>query len=199
MKHIAIAALSFMALAAQIATGADFYMTINGTQQGSFKGERLQAGQSKETLIPCIGFSYDVKSPRDQATGQASGRRTHSAVRITKEWGASIPLHFQALTTNEVLKDVEFTFYKANANGQQTLYYRIKLTNATVSQIRLFTEFGLENVGAKHSSASAIQLEEISFTFQKIEIANLAGGTSAGDDWGGRGVLRPAAIKPPPK
>lgn len=34
---------------------------------------------------------YTVKSPRDAATGQASGKRTHHPVTFVKEWGATTP------------------------------------------------------------------------------------------------------------
>ena len=37
-------------------------------------------------------FEYDVKAPRDVATGQASGKRMHKPFTITKEWGASSPM-----------------------------------------------------------------------------------------------------------
>lgn len=36
--------------------------------------------------------SFDVKSPRDVATGQSSGKRQHGVVKITKEWNASSPM-----------------------------------------------------------------------------------------------------------
>jgi hypothetical protein len=38
-----------------------------------------------------ISFTYDVKSPRDVATGQASGKRTHKPIKIIKEWDATSP------------------------------------------------------------------------------------------------------------
>lgn len=34
---------------------------------------------------------YEVKSPRDLATGQASGKRQHQPVTFVKEWGAATP------------------------------------------------------------------------------------------------------------
>ena len=34
---------------------------------------------------------YTVKSPRDSASGQATGKRMHKPVTITKEWGAATP------------------------------------------------------------------------------------------------------------
>lgn len=34
---------------------------------------------------------YNVKSPRDSASGMASGKRTHHPVTFVKEWGAASP------------------------------------------------------------------------------------------------------------
>ena len=36
--------------------------------------------------------TYDVKSPRDAASGLATGKRQHGEVKITKEWSASSPM-----------------------------------------------------------------------------------------------------------
>ena len=36
--------------------------------------------------------NHEIKSPRDLATGQASGKRMHKPITITKEWSASSPL-----------------------------------------------------------------------------------------------------------
>jgi hypothetical protein len=36
-------------------------------------------------------ITYNVKSPRDLATGQSSGKRTHKPVTFVKEWGPSTP------------------------------------------------------------------------------------------------------------
>ena len=37
-------------------------------------------------------YEYDVKAPRDVATGQASGKRMHKPFTIIKEWGPSTPM-----------------------------------------------------------------------------------------------------------
>jgi type VI secretion system secreted protein Hcp len=63
-----------------------FYVTIEGTKQ-KFVGE--STGERAANKIAGISFSYEVSSPRDLATGQASGKRQHTPVVFTKEWGAS--------------------------------------------------------------------------------------------------------------
>lgn len=41
--------------------------------------------------------TYSVKSPRDAASGQATGKRTHKPVTFVKEWGASTPQLFNVV------------------------------------------------------------------------------------------------------
>jgi type VI secretion system secreted protein Hcp len=120
-----------------------------------------------------------VQSPRDIATGQASGKRQHNPIAIVKEWGASSPQLFQACATNEVLKTVSLEFIKTDAAGKEAVYHTIKLTNATISKIEQYTE----EVAKHEESADTHELEKVSFTFQKIEMENKIGKTSALDDW----------------
>ena len=66
-----------------------------------------------------------------------------------------------------------FEFSQPDAKGVSQVYQTIKLTNASVSG---FT---------RRSSASAgpTDLEDVSLTFQKIEITHVDGGITAADDW----------------
>jgi len=49
---------------------------------------------------------YQLASPRDAATGQASGKRTHHPVKFVKEWGPASP-QLRAMTTSYDLKKIE--------------------------------------------------------------------------------------------
>ncbi|NWJ47446.1 MAG: type VI secretion system tube protein Hcp [Chloroflexi bacterium] len=154
-----------------------FYVTVEGTKQGKFKGESLQSKNANK--IDGIRFSYGITSPRDAASGLATGKRLHKPISFTKEWGAATPQFFQAMTTNENLKSVLFEFTKTNANGEEYVYFTIKLTNANIANIN-YTEDSLAKSG---DPSNGLQLEEISVTFQKIEIENKDGKTIATDDW----------------
>jgi type VI secretion system secreted protein Hcp len=162
-----------------------FYVTIKGRKQGQFKGEGLEAGiegegaTSKNGRIAGIRFFSETSSPRDAATGQASGRRQHKPILITKEWDAASPQLYKALVENEILDSVLFEFVKTNAQGQEFVYHTIKLTNANVSDIKAY----LDLTDTTGDAYDAHELEDVSFTFQKIEIENKEGKTSAADDW----------------
>jgi type VI secretion system secreted protein Hcp len=162
-----------------------FYVTIEGTKQGVFKGESNR--ENAKEKIPALAFSYEVTSPRDVATGQASGKRQHAPVTFVKEWGAASPQLFQAAVTNEVLKSVLFEFLRTNANGEEEVFETVKLTNATVSHLKDTFDARGENGGHQPAAgADGPTLEEVALTFQKIEIENKSGKTLASDDLQGR-------------
>src|SRR5256885_1757279 len=81
-------------------------------------------------------FFSETVSPRDVATGHASGKRIHKPIVFTKEWDAASPKLFQALVTNEVLKSVLFEFVKTDAKGQEEVHFRITLANANVASMK---------------------------------------------------------------
>lgn len=152
----------------------EFYVSIDGTKQGKFKGESTR--EMHKDKIAAIGFSYEVASPRDVATGQASGKRQHGPVTFVKEWGAASPQIFQALTSNEVLKSVLFEFLGTNANGEEQVEDTIKLTNASVSRMRRHIDVQPSGGGEERA------LDEVSLVFARIELESKTGKTMAVDD-----------------
>jgi len=160
----------------------EFYVTIEGMKQGKFKGESIR--EAHKDKITGLSYSHEISSPRDIATGRASGKRQHGPVTITKEWGASTPQIFQALVHNETLKTVLFEFIHTTPDGLEEVYQTIKLANATVSKVRQVTGKGESSDSAKtQATYDTHELEEVSFTYQRIEVENLPGKTSAVDDW----------------
>lgn len=155
-----------------------FYATVIGAKQGTFKPEGAQGGLGKGK-VPGVDFSYAVESPRDAATGLPSGKRQHQPVIFTKEWGASSPQFYQAAFNNEVLTSVTFEFTLVGPDGKEAIDHTIKLTNATISEV----EQSLQNGQAGGPAVDSRDLQSIFFTFQKIDITSISGGTEATDDW----------------
>ena len=160
------------------------FATVTGIRTGNFKGEGAQGASGR---IPFQSFDYEVISPRDIATGQASGKRQHKPIHIVKEWGASSPQFLQALVSNETLKTVTLEFTKVNPNGEVYVYQTIKLTNATVTSIHQFTaQQDAASASNKRVASGSPWLEDIAFTFQRIELTNNDGKTMFVDDWTAR-------------
>ena len=153
-----------------------FFVTVTGKTQGAFKGESTQKG--REGKIQGVAFSYGVISPRDPASSLPTGKRQHQPVVFSKEWGASSPQFYQAIYTNEVLTTVLFEFFVQKTTNILVLDHTIKLTNASISAVRQTLP---DNQPA--NSVDPRELQEISLTFQKIEIVSTTGGTQTSDDW----------------
>lgn len=154
------------------------YVTIKGQKQGTIKGSVTQKG--REGWIAVYAFHHEIVSPRDVASGLATGKRQHKPLGITKEIDKSTVPLLQALVTNENLTEVIIRFFGADAKGAgvEKLIYTITLTNASISGI---AEDMLNN--KTDDGAKMPVLEMISITYQKIEWTWADGSIKAEDSW----------------
>ena len=157
--------------------GYPFYISIDGQKQGQFTGDAN--GDGRTGKIAGIRFFSETVAPRDAATGHASGKRIHKPILFTKEWDKATPLLFKALVTNEVLKSVLFEFVRTNADGEEGVHFRVKLTNANIASVKSY----LDLTDTSGDSYDAHELEDVELTFQKIELEDVDGKTMAVDDW----------------
>jgi type VI secretion system secreted protein Hcp len=171
--RITLAAFIFMAFGAAAAQADTIYISIKGQKQGPFKGEALQKGA--EGKIAGLKFRYELVSPRDIATGMATGKRQHKPVMITKEWGAASPQLFQALATNETLPEVVIDFVGVDPKGMMALSHSIKLTNAYIADISYSTE--------PIATGGVRLLEDVTFVFGAIELIDVRSNTMSRDSW----------------
>ena len=149
---------------------AEIQLFIEGSQQGKFKGV------DKDGKIICLAHSSGVIVSHQAATGQISGKRQHSPLRVTKEWSAASPQLAQALVTGEVLKSVTLKFLQPKpgtkgSTGKEVVYYTITLTDARVIEFN------------QSSSTSERPTEQISIAYQKIIWKWVDGDVTATDDW----------------
>lgn len=175
--------LSFFAIgfaSAQTAPPIIAYVTIEGAKTGTFKGNAVTEGN--EGKIECIGFRYSVAVPHDAASGRASGKRQHSPFVIIKNIDYSTPQLLQSAYNNEVLKSVLIEFVKKSADGKMSTFYKVTLTNASISLISQFGGTAQGDSGFNPNSTGG-HYEEVSLTFQNIQIDHLVGNTSVVDGW----------------
>jgi type VI secretion system secreted protein Hcp len=101
-------------------------------------------------------------------------------VTILKEVDASSPKLWSALVSNETLMEWTLRFWTpapAGA-GEERQIYTVQLTNANIASMREYMQDNDDPNGAKMPL-----LEQISFTYQKIEWTWTEGGITATDDW----------------
>lgn len=147
------------------------FLTVKGQNQGDIKGGVTQRGL--ENSIGINAWSHEVVSPRDAASGQATGKRQHKPFVITKRIDKATPKLYAALTQNEQLATVELKFFRPSLTTKaQELYFTVKLENAHIS-----------NITNRTDPTSGREVEEVSFTYQKITWTWVDGGITAQDDW----------------
>jgi type VI secretion system secreted protein Hcp len=155
------------------------YVKIKGIKQGQITGQGIREGNNQ--WIPVVAISHEVQSPRDNSTGMASGKRQHKPIKFTIELGtASFQLE-RARATNELLESVVIEFVRPGSRGKEEVYQTIELTNAQITAIQRGENHGAAGKGAEGKDTH--ETEEISLTFEKIEVTNDKGAKTATDDW----------------
>jgi type VI secretion system secreted protein Hcp len=157
-----------LTLAVAPSAQADIFVTITGANQGLFAGDSLDASHKNASIV--LTFDQEVKSPRDPASGLATGKRQHSPVTFRKNASKSSVQLFQALVNNEVLKSVVFDFTAADPTGVMKVFKRVTLTNAVLSDLH-----------QKAQAGKSTWTDDVSLVFQKIEILDASTGTVASD------------------
>lgn len=137
------AAVLLMLGSAAYAASADYFLTIDGVSADPAGGAlylRVQAadldgdGAADQGVVKlaCTGATiesahYAITSPRDSASGQASGKRMHKPMTIVKEWGPATP-QLAAIKPSYDVKKVEGS--GARLAGGEPEWTPVVLSNA---------------------------------------------------------------------
>ncbi len=157
------------------------YLRLKGQKSGDIKGSVTQKGREGKIMV--IAVNHEIVAPRDPASGLPTGKRMHRPFTITKELDKSSPLLYNMMINNENILEFELQFWTpqlkaATGIGAEVQHYTIKLTNATISDIRFIMDNNKNPDLMKYA-----EHEEISFTYQKIQWIWNDGNVSAADDW----------------
>ena len=149
-------------------SGSDIFLQIKGARQGDMKGSVTEKG--KEGAIKIATCQNPNLSPRDAASGQATGKRQHSPITITKEIDKASPLLMKAFSDKENLPEVSLTYYRTGKKGGSEKWYTVTMKEVLISSLK------------SPSDGKNQPKEEISFTFQKIEWSWFDGESAAASD-----------------
>lgn len=152
------------------------YLILKGQKQGDIHGGVTQKGREGSILVH--SFSHEITKPIDPASGLPTGKRQHQPVHILKEIDQSSPLLWNALVNNETLVTWQLKFWAPSAKSVETQIYTITLTNAIIASIR---EYMPDNEDP--AKIKLPLLEQVTFTYQKIEWVWTKGTITADDDW----------------
>ena len=159
------------------------YLKLAGAVHGQIKGGSIQKGREQQIVV--IGYNHEIISPRDAATGQATGKRQHLPLTIIKEIDKSSPLLLSALATNEKMTDFQLRFYtsgrtsgRVGATGAEVNHFTITLQDATISAIKSIM---LNNKVPEFLKRN--EYEEISFVYKTITWLWTEGNLESSDEW----------------
>jgi len=152
------------------------YLTLKGETQSDIKGSCTQAG--REDSMEIYGWSHEVISPRDAASGLPTGKRQHKPITITKAVDKASPLLTNVLVNNENITEWHLKCWRPSKTGSEEQFYTIDLVNGNISGART------EQLNNKYPENMTHEIREhISFTYQKITWTWVDGGVTAEDDW----------------
>jgi len=160
------------------------YVKITGATQGDISkgaftadsvGNIYQEGHEDECF--CQSLTVEVALPRDPQSGQVTGQRVHQPAKILKYVDKASPMLLQAIASGEVLQ-LEASFFRTATSGKQEKYYTVKFTDAVLVNYRQHTPPALDPANGQYRD-----MEELAFTYRKIDVTHEIGGTSGSDDW----------------
>ena len=137
------------------------YLKLTGAEQGLISrgasnidsiGNKYQNGHEDEIFV--IEMSSHVT--RDQ-------NFKFQPIEIRKPIDKSSPLIHQAITNNEIL-NFDFSFYRNSAACGLELYYKIKLTKATLVDLQSFYPNSVTHNDSQPEESLSILFESITWT-----------------------------------
>ncbi|HXK02447.1 MAG TPA: type VI secretion system tube protein Hcp [Verrucomicrobiae bacterium] len=132
----------------------DAFLKLDG-----IKGESTDSKHKDEIDVLSFHWGAQQTSAHSSGTGSGSGKVDVSPFSIVHKTDKSSPVLFQKCCTGEHVKDGLFVVRKAG--GTQLEYLKIKMTDILISSVR---------PGGSSHGADEIPLEEVSFTFSKVEV-----------------------------
>lgn len=130
-----------------------------------------------------LQVNHNVYVPKDPHSGMATGLRVHESIELTKMTDKATPLIYNALSTNEVLENVEIKYYRPSATGALEHFMTTTLGQAQVAGIR----HCLPDVLDKNKSHYN-QCDVVLISYAKITIDHVVGGTTFEDSFREVGV-----------
>lgn len=145
----------------------DAELTVAGPQ-GPIRGGPGPRGAA----IRVLDVRHTVLSPRDAATGQASGKRRHAPITVVKDVDRATPQLLQAWARNDVLTTWRLDIFRADQIGRRARAYSIELRRASVVEVALMTP-----------ETPGFPQEAVAFTYERIQWTWHDGNVEAQDDW----------------
>lgn len=150
------------------------YLNLVGETQGHVDGSVTQAG--RENSIMVFDVRHGVTSPRDAASGLATGHLHHAPIVVTKEVDRSSPLLHAILTNNENIAEWRLDFWRPSRSGKEFQFYTIELVDASIvsMELEMLNNKIPENIRLPEMERIAFAYQQITWTYQDGGITHTA-------------------------
>jgi type VI secretion system secreted protein Hcp len=155
------------------------HMWLKDDGGADIKGSSTVDG--RQGSIEIISFSHGVNLPVDNVGGKITGARTHSPLSLEKEFDASTPYLFKAVSTGQTLQSAEIKWYRINDAGREEVYFVMLLEGVKICGVNP----GMANT--KLTQAVALNhVESVSMMYNRITWHYLDGNIKYTDSWAER-------------
>lgn len=175
MRKLIAMTIAALTLSSTTLAAGDVNITISGNNgQTNTTAQEFRYSQSPRDLAGgsagTLTTASSAAGARSAAGGRAAMRRTNDPVVIVKAIDETSSFFVKAAASGETFTSVRFEF-KRNVGSSTEVYQTVTLTNATISSVR------------EVNGGSGQQVQEVSFTFQKISYENKDGAAAAPTTW----------------
>ena len=175
MKKLIATTIAVLAFTSSTFASGGIWITISGNSgQTSTQAESFTYSQSPRDLAggssSMAAVNAGTSARGGSSAGRAAMRRANDPVVIVKPLDETSSFFVKAAASGETLTSVVFEF-KRTVGTTTEVYQRVTLTNATISSVREINGNG------------GRPMQEVSFTFQKIEYQNKDGAAAAPTGW----------------
>ncbi|MDE9555147.1 Hcp family type VI secretion system effector [Xenorhabdus bovienii] len=149
------------------------YLSLNGKKQGLISagcstldsiGNRYQKGHGDQ--IQVLSLNHSIMRQQNVS---------HNPIQFVKPIDKSSPLLAMAIDSNESLNGA-FIFYRTSQTGQLELFYEVKITEATISEISCTYPHSINDF-------DAMPYERVILNYKSISWSHVTAGTSAYSIW----------------
>jgi type VI secretion system secreted protein Hcp len=144
----------------------------------SFLAERYRAvvtAAAGESTLEIYGFSHEVLSPRDAASGLPTGKRQHKPFRILKRVDEASGMLLGSMLTGERIPSVVVTSF-TRERGRWVPSRVIRLDDVSVAAVG-------QNPAASSGNGDTTVTEEVALYYDEISWEYPQSGTEHSDDW----------------
>ena len=138
----------------------DIVLQVKGKRVGQIEGESDRVFEDNKPRMDVTGYYFAALSPTDQGTGQATGKRRYSSLRVVRPTDSATASMLSMFATNDNIT-VDLSTFKAGGDALSKDAQPILKIGLKQARIRTYTLLGGGAVGGA--------VEIVEFTFREIE------------------------------